>query len=342
MIDIIPFHGWKNNLRLSNGSAELIATLDVGPRILSYAMPGRPSPLNVYADQAGGTGEQVWRNRGGHRLWIAPEEQKTTYHPDNSPVAWEKLSDLRVRLTPPPETPVGIQKQIEIELAPTGTQVTLTHRITRLATAAADATAPAPVAQTAKSADEAQPRPLQNPKSKIENPLTLAPWALTVMRAGGTAIIPQPPFGEHPRDLLPNRNWVLWPYTDLGDPRWTFTPEFVFLRQDTNPALKPTKLGMALETGAGAYLCEGALFIKHFPFLPAAAAAYPDKGCNFETFTNARMLELESLAPLVTLQPGQTTEHIEHWQLREGPAADIAASPRALREWLLAERIFMY
>jgi len=306
MIEIIPFHGWKNNLRLSNGSAELIATLDVGPRILSYAMPGRPSPLNVYADQAGGTGEQVWRNRGGHRLWIAPEEQKTTYFPDNSPVAWKKLSDLRVRLTPPPETPVGIQKQIEIELAPAGTAVTVTHRVTRLASAGA--------------------------------PMTLAPWALSVMRAGGLAIVPQPPFGEHPRDLLPNRSWVLWPYSDLGDPRWSFTPEFVFLRQDTNPALKPTKLGMALETGAGAYLCEGALFIKHFPFL--AGAGYPDKGCNLEIFTNARMLELESLAPLVTLQPGQTTEHIEHWQLREGPAADIAASPRALREWLLAERIF--
>jgi len=307
MIEIISFQGWKNNLRLSNGAVELIATLDVGPRILSYSMPGRPSPLNVYADQAGGTGEEVWRNRGGHRLWIAPEDHKTTYFPDNAPVAWEKLGDLRVRLTPPPETPNGIQKQIEIELAPTGTQVTLMHRVTRLASAAA--------------------------------PLTLAPWALSVMKAGGTAIVPQPPFGEHPRDLLPNRSWVLWPYSNLGDPRWSFTPEFVFLRQDTNPAFKPTKIGMALETGACGYLCEGVLFIKHFPFSPADAAAYPDKGCNFETFTNARMLELESLAPLVSLRPGQTATHVERWELRAAPA-ELAANPRALREWLLAERVF--
>ena len=311
MIDIIPFHGWKNNARVSNGEAELVVTLDVGPRILSYSMRGRGSPLNVYADQAGTTGEAVWRNRGGHRLWAAPEDKVRTYVPDNAPVAWERLGDLRLRLTPPPETSNGIQKQIDIELAPAGAGVTLTHRITCLASAGAGA--------NAKASAGAQP-------------VTLAPWALTVMKAGGVAIIPQPPFGEHPRDLLPNRSWVLWPYSDLGDPRWSFSPEFVMLRQDTNPALKPTKIGMALETGVCAYLHEGVLFIKRFPFV--AGAAYPDKGCNFETFTNARMLELESLAPLVTLHPGQSVEHVEQWELREAPA-ELAGDVSALHAWLL-------
>ena len=32
-----------------------------------------------------------------------------------------------------------------------------------------------------------------------------------------------------------------------------------------------------------------------------AAATYPDLGCNFETFTNEEILEIESLGPLVTL-----------------------------------------
>lgn len=299
MIDIIPFNGWKNNIRLSNGTTELIATLDVGPRILSYSMKGRGSPLNVYSDQMGGAGEDVWRNRGGHRLWIAPEDRERTYFPDNAPVAWERLGALCVRLTPPPETPCGIQKQIEIELAPTGTQVTLTHRIICL-----------------ESADA--------------QPMTLAPWALTVMKAGGVAIMPQPPRGEHPRDLLPNRTWVLWPYSDLGDPRWSFGPEFVMLRHDS--ARGPTKLGMALETGVCGYLHDGVLFIKRFPFDPGAV--YPDKGCNFEAFTNTRMVEIESLGPLVTLQPGQMTEHIERWELREAPA-EATGNMSALRDWLL-------
>jgi hypothetical protein len=298
MIDIVPFNGWKNNVRLSNGATELIATLDVGPRILSYSMVGGSNPLNVYADQGGATGEDVWRNRGGHRLWMAPEDRATTYFPDNAPVALERVNDLCIRLTPAPETPVGIQKQIEITLAPTGTKATLTHRLTCLAGA---------------------------------KPITLAPWALTVMAAGGVAIMPQPPLGEHPRDLLPNRTWILWPYSDLTDPRWSLGSDFVLLRQEPDCPRSPTKIGMALEAGVCGYLHNGVLFIKRFPFDPRAAS--PDKGCNFEAFTNVRMLEVESLAPLVTLQPGQTAEHIEHWELREAPAT-LAADLPALRAWL--------
>src|SRR6516225_11433579 len=35
-VEKVEYKGWKNNLRLSNGEAELIVTLDVGPRIISY------------------------------------------------------------------------------------------------------------------------------------------------------------------------------------------------------------------------------------------------------------------------------------------------------------------
>jgi hypothetical protein len=37
VIEPIAFRGWPNALRLANGMVELIVTLDVGPRILSYA-----------------------------------------------------------------------------------------------------------------------------------------------------------------------------------------------------------------------------------------------------------------------------------------------------------------
>ncbi len=32
---------------------------------------------------------------------------------------------------------------------------------------------------------------------------------------------------------------------------------------------------------------------------------YPDRGCNFEVFTNLAILEMESLAPSVALAPGR-------------------------------------
>jgi hypothetical protein len=288
-IETVAFNGWQNNLRLCNGAVELIVTLEVGPRILSYKKCGGFNPLKIFEDQAGATGEQIWRSRGGHRLWIAPEDKVTTYFPDNAPVAWEKLGDLRVKLASLPETANGLQKEIEIALDPTGTGVEIIHRVTRI-----DST-----------------------------PAYLAPWALTVMTPGGTAVIPQPELGQHPRDLLPNRNLVLWPYTDMSDPRWRFGRKYILLRQD--PAGVPTKVGLAHALGWSGYLVGGVFFLKRYPWNPEMI--YPDNGCNLEVFSNARMLELESIGPLRSLGPQQTLEHVERWELHDGPAALDAVNP---------------
>ena len=37
-VEVVEYRGWKNNLRLTNGDAELIVTLDVGPRVISYRL----------------------------------------------------------------------------------------------------------------------------------------------------------------------------------------------------------------------------------------------------------------------------------------------------------------
>ena len=279
VIERIAFRGWPNALRLANGTVELIVTLDVGPRILSYTRKGGLNPFNIYEDQAGGVGEPQWRNRGGHRLWLAPEGPDFSYHPDNRPVAWEQIGEIGVRLTPPPEIATGFQKQIDLTLAADGAKVTVIHRIIRIGA----------------------------------TPCRAAPWALSVMAPGGLAIMPQPPLGEHPRDLLPNRRLVIWPYTDLSDLRYRFGRRYLTLRQD--PAGRPTKIGMPAPTGWAGYLLKRTLFIKRFSWL--AGADYPDDGCNLEVFTNARMLELESLGPLQRLEPGDKAELIEGWDLRE-------------------------
>ena len=282
-MDVIAFNGWSNNLRLCNGTVELIITLDVGPRSLSYKKVGGFNPFKIYEDQAGTTGELAWRNRGGHRLWLAPEDLAITYFPDNAPVVWEQLGELGARLTPPPEHASGVQKQIDVALDPSGTGVTIVHRVTRLAS----------------------------------TPAHLAIWGLTVMTPGGVAIVPHPPLGEHPQDLLPNRNLVLWPYTDMSDPRWHFRKNYLLLRQD--PARGPTKIGLAHQSGWCGYLVNGVLFVKRYAWDPAAV--YPDGGCNFEMFSNGKMLEIESLGSVRQLGPQQIVEHVERWELREGPAA---------------------
>jgi hypothetical protein len=48
---------------------------------------------------------------------------------------------------------------------------------------------------------------------------------------------------------------------------------------------------------------------------------YPDGGANVETFTNADVLEIESLGPLTCLEPGAKVESVEEWELFAGVAA---------------------
>lgn len=291
-IEKVEFGGWANCLCIANEHAELIVTLDVGPRILSYQhLPGGQNVLKVNAEELGKSGEEQFIARGGHRFWLAPETE-LTYLPDNSPVTSEILPN-GVRI----ESIVGgIKKELTITLAAETSSVTLAHRATNVGAA----------------------------------PVTLATWAITVMEPGGLEIIPRPPLGEHPRDLLPDRVLVLWPYTDTSDDRWRWGREFITLRQ--TPHSPPTKLGLRHRQGWVGYLMRSALFIKTVAF--EEGATYPDFGCNFETFTNAQMLELETLSPLRTLAPGESVGHTEAWRLFGSLPEPGSLKESALADWL--------
>ncbi len=273
--EIVPFKGWERNLRLANEHLELIVTLEVGPRILSLSPRAGRNIFKVFEEQSGSGGEAQWKSRGGHRLWLAPETLEVTYYPDNAPVAYENEGEA-VLLSAPPEA-TGFQKQLRLTLHPQEARVEIVHRVTNIG---------------------AQSR-------------RLALWALSVMEAGGVAIVPQPPRGQHPRDLLPNRALILWPYSDLRDPRLHLGSRFITLRQERGR--EPFKIGLAGETGQAAYWLDGTLFVKRFAF--QADAVYPDMGCNCELFTNEKMLEVESLGPLHTIEPGEVVEHREEWRL---------------------------
>ena len=51
-------------------------------------------------------------------------------------------------------------------------------------------------------------------------------------------------------------------------------------------------------------------------------AIYPDYGCAVELFANDAIAEVESVAPLTTLDPGESVEHIERWYLFTGVEFD--------------------
>jgi hypothetical protein len=185
------------------------------------------------------------------------------------------------RLTQPVEAGANIQKTIEIRLASDSARVDLTHRLT----------------------------------SHNLWPVTLAPWAITVMAPGGCAVVPLSPRGSHAENLLPTGALVLWAYTNLGDPRFTFGFRHILLRQDQS-ATTLQKIGMACDAGWLAYANRGRLFVKTASYIPGAT--YPDGGSPLEVYTDANILELETLAPMTTLQPGASVTHRETWGLFDG------------------------
>jgi hypothetical protein len=178
----------------------------------------------------------------------------------------------------PIEPLTGLQKEIEIALASSGTEVTVSHRIT----------------------------------NHSLFPLEFAPWVLTMMAQGGVAVTGFPPRGHHPQNLEATNPLVMWAYTNLADPRWKFTRKYLTLRQDPNNN-DAQKLGLFNVDTWAAYLLNGEAFVKRAT--ADASKTYPDFGCSFETFTNNEFLEMETLGPLTKVVPGKTVEQVEHWAL---------------------------
>jgi hypothetical protein len=150
--------------------------------------------------------------------------------------------------------------------------------------------------------------------NKKAQPMALAAWALTVMAPGGVGIHGLPPRGTHPEMLAPTNPLVIWAFTDLSDKRWQFTQKYIVLRQDPK-ATKPQKIGSFNENTFGAYHLGDELFVKRYR--ADSRNHYPDMGASFETFTNADMLESETMGPMTTLAPGATLEHVERWSLHK-------------------------
>jgi hypothetical protein len=294
MIREIAFGGWSRCVELSNGHLRLVATLEVGPRVLFCGAPSGPNLFKEFKEQEGQRQPASphpqsgnWMAWGGHRLWVAPEGDYC-YAADNQPVGFETLDEHTIRLTTPDETLEGWRRSMEFRMIPGEARVQVIHRLTAL-------------------------RDLEH---------AVAPWGLSMMDVGGVAIVPQPKLGSHPEDLLPNRNLVVWPYVSLQDPRLSLGAVNWLVRQDcTRGALK---IGLLHQSDRIAYHNKGWLFITTVPFVTRGAAAteivYPDYGVNCEIFTNQDILEMETLAPLTRLRAGETATHAVEWCIR--PHAD--------------------
>ncbi len=273
----ISYGGWENCHRLSNEQIELIVTGDVGPRIIRFGFIGKENVFKEFTEQMGKTESDEWLSFGGHRLWHAPEAQPRTYYPDLDPVHIQEIENGLI-VTQKPEPTTGLQKQIEIKLAPDKPEAVIKHIL------------------------------INHNLWAIET----APWALSVMAPGGVAILSLPPRGPHPEFMLPTSLLTIWPYTNLNDPRWIFGKRYILLKQAENIST-PQKLGIFATDGWAAYANQNTLFVKQVPI--QFEGVYPDMGANFEVFTDNTMLEVESLGPYESIPPKGKIDHLEHWTL---------------------------
>lgn len=277
-------YGW-NCAELRSGDVVLQMTLDVGPRIIHLG----PADYNLFFVKErtkGMVGGDEYRGHGGHRLWVAPEIPEITYYAENDPVDFYLAEENRIGAASKTDDR-GIRREIEVT-ALDGGRFEVMHRLRHVGTSA---------------------------------PVLLAPWALSVMRAGGEAWMPGPERLSHEVQKLPSGTLVLWPYSDLSDPRYSFDPEGVRLRQ--TDAANPQKIGAWSAAGWAGYSVGGWSFKKSFD--APAMESLPDMGCNVELFTRYDMLEVESLGLLVTIGPGEQTEWIERWQVKNEHLTDWSA-----------------
>jgi hypothetical protein len=289
-MEIIAYGGWNRCARLVSGDVELIVTLEVGPRVIRCGLVGGPNEFVEHPEDMGHKGGGPYRSYGGHRLWVAPEVEAITLQPDNDPVEHSTEGGTSIFATRTDRWHV----QKEIRITPLGAGAfELEHRL----------------------------------YNRGGHPLELTTWALTQLAPEGEAYFPMPAFKPHTEEVLPDRPLAVWGYTDLSDPRWTWSQALGRLKQD--PSRGPQKIGMFCPQGWAAYVNHGNLWVKVFDAVQGGD--YADFGCNFETFTNQKMLELESLGEVAIVDADDHTGHIERWELLKGEQVAVA-STEALKQ----------
>ena len=156
-LEKVPYLNQPNCYKLSNDVVELIVTTDVGPRIIRYGFLGEENILGEVPDAVIKTDLGDWRPFGGHRLWLAPEDKPRSYAPDNSPVQFEIINDRKIRLMQAADAATGIEKEMTVALHESGTGVTVDHSL----------------------------------RNRNTLSVEVSPWAITIMNAGGEAILPR-------------------------------------------------------------------------------------------------------------------------------------------------------
>lgn len=302
---------YGNCVRIANETATLYVSLDFGPRILHYSLGDGPNVMFVNRDpEYVKKGEDFDRVFYPGAFWNIYGGNRLWVAPHSFPHAFYpdngpvdfEILENGARFVPAPRKETGVRIFTEVRLEGATSQVRIGHRVENIGAEA----------------------------------LRIAAWSITSVDGGGLEIVPQ---AGNQTGVLPNRHISLWPYSDMRDGRIAWGSAYISIKQDAR-IKAPLKIGTNNEDGWACYLNKGQCFLVFYNH--ETGADYPDFGVSYETYTDDRMLEIETLSPLKYIGPGESVEHSEIWQLfpqegiadgsDEGQVSAIVASifPNAL------------
>ena len=179
------------SLYAENGVVEIIVPLEYGIRISHFSYLGEENVFFEQPDEMKDlTTEDGWRIHGGHRLWLAPEDDDV-YFPDEDPISYEVCGES-IMITQPIDGRLGVRKSMVVTFGEKA-EVVVTHKITNC----------------------------------NQEPIHRSLWALSVMPPGGTEYIP---LGQRKEEWSHWKRISWWDTTCLGDARATYEKDHILLQ----------------------------------------------------------------------------------------------------------------
>lgn len=292
--------GWKNCYSISDGQIEMIATADIGPRIISFGPIGGKNFFKLFDQHLGKKNAEEWMIYGGHRLWSAPEDPVISYIPDNNAVNVEIDQETGgVSFVRPPDES-NLEKKITMRVA-TKNQFVVVNELT----------------------------------NRGKDQITTASWGISSLAPGGIGFMPLNKTVTNEKRFQASASINLWPYTDFNDPAYYWKQDW--LEIDQTKSLSKQKIGLWNRVPWLAYRLEDLFLLIQVKEKQQDAAAYPDFGSNSELYFDKDMLELEFLSPWKTLNPGESVSHTELWSLIK--IEDGVDNDTAIKDFILPNLI---